>query len=610
MVKKISSSILAKAILIIVVITVVFIASLFVISAFYIEGTLKHIDSASLSEKSKRLKEIFDSELKIQNSLVKNWGVWDDLYEYSSKPNEKFEKANLSDENINDLVSHFILIFNKDSKLVSYAQKDKNTPNLANELIIKSICLSKSNQLKVSQKITDSICVENIFGQDIVYAMHPIVRSDKNGDTNGVVVFARWIDNSFYDNVSRLFGSVVTKVDLTKLPPELAKKLKLSKDNDLGWIDIDNEKKEAYLYFDNSAKPFALKYEFSRDFYSYGLDMLKKFGLIGLAVILSGSFFMFWFLKNQILSRLIEMSNLINKIGNENDEVYLKVYTQHSDEIEQMSKSINLMLKRLYAYQSDLARRGEELQEEVAKKIEELRKKDAALIRQSRYVTIGETISNISHQWKQPLNDLWLILQSISSKYKTGKLDQEKYFELMGEAKKLISFMSETIDDFQTFSRPDKERVAFFVNDMIQRAIGIASSSMANNHIEITLREDGRFIGYGVPNEFAQAVLNIINNARDAFADKDIDKKSINISIESIAGMIVVGIDDNAGGIPEDSLDKIFEPYYSTKYSKGGSGIGLYITKQAIEQCDGGGVSASNSSHGAVFTIVLKEIEN
>ncbi len=604
--KSISSSILAKAVLIIGAVTATFIILLFAMSGFYVQNTLGHIDDVSLNEKSIRLKEIFSTQLKTQNTLVKNWGVWDDLYEYAKKPNEKFEKANMGAANLDDLTSNFVLIFNAKRELVGFAAKDKSKKDIKNDFLTKSQCLSAPSQHQILQKITDSNCVETIAGQDILYAIHPIVQSDKSGPADGVVVFARWMDKSFYNEVSNLFGSTVQKVELKDLP----KGVNLSKEHDLGWVDISSEKKDAYLYFGETSTPFALKFSFDRGLYSYGLDMLKKFALIGILVILTGSFLMFWFLKNQILLRLVGMSDMMGKIGLLGSIGYLPSNQKYSDEIEQMAQSANLMLNRLYLYQEELAKRSEDLESEVKAKIDEIREKDSAMIRQSRYATIGETIANISHQWREQQNDLWLLLQSLSVKFKAGKLDEEKFADSMAESKKLISYMSDTIGDFQTFFRPDKEKVAFFVGDMLNRSIAIANSSLKNNNIALGYSEEGKYIAFGVPNEFAQAVLNIINNARDAFSDKDISDKRIDISVENIAGMIVISIEDSAGGIDEKAIDSLFEPYFSTKYSKGGTGLGLYITKQAVEQCSGGAITAKNGERGAIFTIMLQEIQN
>ncbi len=601
-----SSSILVKVFVMISSFAFIFMLFLFATSALYVQGTLKHIDDVSLIEKSNRLSEVFQSELTSQSTIAKNWGVWDDLYEYVKKPNVKFEKANLGEQNIDDLPGNFVMIFGTDKKMISFASREKSEVPLKSYFEENSTALSQSNRTKISKELYEHTVIENINGRYIVYAMHPIVKSDKTGEADGTVVFARWLNDGFYTNVSKLFGSKVTQTSLNGLPKGVA----LSAANKLSWTDVNDSEKDVYVYYANADVPFALAYKFKRDFYSYGLDMLRKFTLVGALFIAVSSVILYWFLKNKILSRLIEMSRSMGRVGLGSEKVFIHHDKRQSDEIEQMAVSANMMLERMYGYQDSLSHRSEELSGQVKDKIDELRQKDAAIFRQSKFVTIGETISNISHQWRQPLNDLWLIIQSVASKYKTGKLDQAKFDEFMAESKKLISYMSDTIEDFQTFSKPDKDRVGFYVNDMIDRAITIANSSLLNNSIKVVKNEDGRYMAYGVPNEFAQAILNIINNARDAFKGKNVPDKTIFIDIVNVGGMIVVTIEDNAGGIDEAVLETIFEPYVSTKYGNGGTGIGLYITKMAIEQCDGSTIDATNGEHGAVFNIVMQEINN
>jgi signal transduction histidine kinase len=550
------------------------------------------------------LSEIFKSELDAQNQLVKNWAVWDDLYDYVKSKKKSFYESNMGQQNIADLSAQFIIIFDKDGTVVASSMKSSESRSDLQKLLA-TPSLNQKNIFEMSKNINIKIVLEKI--DENRYAeiiLHGISKSNRTGEPRGVIVFVRWLDGSFYDNVSKLFGASVKKVDLNVLP----KTVELSNGVKSDWIDVDSETKDIYVYV-NASSPFALEYQFRRDFYIYGMDIVKKFAIASTVFIFLTSLILFVLVRKVILSRLILLSNQLGNIGQVITGTYLKTDKSQNDEIEHIVISANSMLERMYGYQDALAKRSEELEIEVQEKISELRQKDAALVRQSRYVTIGETISNISHQWRQPLNDLWLLIQSLSSKYRAGKLEPERFDDFMAESKKLITHMSDTIEDFQTFSRPDKEKVAFFVNDMVNMAISIASSSLNNNGIVLNKTEDGRYIAFGTPNEFAQAILNIINNARDAFSSKDVKEKIISVDIANIAGMIAITIDDTAGGIDESVIETIFEPYVTTKYGKGGTGIGLFITKQIIEQCDGGNIEAKNHDKGARFIIILKEVE-
>lgn len=599
------SGILSKVAITIGVFASVFILCLYLTSELYLKSAMVHIDEISTKEKTNRLKEIFHAELEAQNQLLKNWAVWDDLYVYVKKPQKSFYDSNLGAENMADLLSSFVMIFDKNGNLVTSALKaSENNETLKKMLDLKA--LSAENLSAKSLEINASVIVGAVDGKYISLAMHGISKSDRSGEPTGVIVFARWLDDSFYYSISKLFGTDVISLDRDMLSPNV----KLDSNNTVHWIDVNNEVKDVYVCQPNVSKDFILKYEFDRVVYSYGLDIVYKFAMASALFIFLASFILFFFIKKEVLSRLISMASDISVVGFGNQRSYLKNAQGKNDEIEQIALATNKMLERMYGYQDALAKKSEELEAQVKEKIDELRQKDAAIMRQSKYVTIGETIANISHQWRQPLNDLWLIIQSLASKYKSDKLSEPKFDEFMGESKRLVSYMSDTIDDFQTFSKPDKEKVVFCLNDMVDRAISIVNSSLISNNIKLEKSEDGRYMVFGTPSEFAQAVLNIINNARDAFSGKNIESKFISVDVSSLAGIVVVSIEDNAGGIDGDVLETIFEPYVTTKYSKGGTGIGLYITRQAIEQCDGGAIEACNVEHGAKFTIILKEVKN
>jgi PAS domain S-box-containing protein len=243
------------------------------------------------------------------------------------------------------------------------------------------------------------------------------------------------------------------------------------------------------------------------------------------------------------------------------------------------------------------------LEVKVEERTTELREKDRMLLQQSRQAAMGEMINNIAHQWRQPLNGLGLIIQSLPMMYASEGFSR-KYLEEMGDkAMGIIHHMSQTIDDFRNYFKPDKEKVRFHVHQPISRTINLIEESFRNLdiHIEVDAKDDPVICGY--PNEFAQVLLNILINARDAFLERQVREPKISIILGTRNEKAIVTIADNAGGIPENVITKIFEPYFTTKGPDKGTGIGLFMSKTIIENNMGGRLFARNTAGGAEFRI-------
>lgn len=242
------------------------------------------------------------------------------------------------------------------------------------------------------------------------------------------------------------------------------------------------------------------------------------------------------------------------------------------------------------------------LEQRVEKSIIELRQKDQVLMQQSRLAAMGEMISNIAHQWRQPLNVLGLYIQSLKIEYEAGHLDKEQLEKSIKESMLLIQHMSTTIDDFRTFFRPEKEKENFKVCQTVARAVQLVKASFDNKQIQLVMdcNEDADIYGY--PNEYSQVVLNILINAKEAFEANKTAKPQVTISAIVAEGRTIVTIKDNAGGIPDEIIHKIFDPHFSTKGPQG-TGIGLFMSKNIIEKNMNGRLSVRNNGVGAEFKI-------
>lgn len=231
------------------------------------------------------------------------------------------------------------------------------------------------------------------------------------------------------------------------------------------------------------------------------------------------------------------------------------------------------------------------------------------MLQQSRLAQMGEMISMIAHQWRQPLNNLSLVNQLLISKYNKGKLDEDAILYFKTNSKRQIELMSSTIDDFRNFFKNETKKSEFVVNDIVENILDMTKDIYINNGIKINFTAEKKYKTIGYKNALAQAILNIINNARDALLDNNIENKEIKIDIYKLNNLIIISIQDNAGGIPLKIIDQIFDPYFSTKEEKNGTGLGLYMSKMIIEDKMDAKIIASNEKNGANFKIYLKEIK-
>ncbi len=245
---------------------------------------------------------------------------------------------------------------------------------------------------------------------------------------------------------------------------------------------------------------------------------------------------------------------------------------------------------------------NDELEKKVALGISRLRERDELLAQQSKLAAMGEMIGAIAHQWRQPLNEIGIAIQNLKYDYEDGLIDKEFLESFIEKNKEIIRFMSATIDDFRNFYRLDKTKELFDVKEAINSTLSLQMAQLVNHNITVSVSGES-FEVNGRKNEFLQVILNVIDNAKDALLQKGIKNAKITIVLEEN----VVKICDNAGGIPEGILDRIFEPYFTTKEQGKGTGIGLYMSKMIIEENMGGQLSVVNTKIGAEFRMDFNE---
>ena len=236
----------------------------------------------------------------------------------------------------------------------------------------------------------------------------------------------------------------------------------------------------------------------------------------------------------------------------------------------------------------------------IKKLEEESKKRDQILQHQSKLASMGEMIGSIAHQWRQPLNTLNVNIENLEYDYEDGVIDKEFLDKFITQQTDTLQYMSKTIDDFSNFFRIDKQKAPFSVKKAVEDSINIQLAELNEYDITLNIKGDD-FIINGFENEFLQVMINLISNAIDAIIQNEQKDGLIEISLFNNSVIVT----DNGGGIPSDIIERIFEPYYTTKEQGKGTGMGLYMSKMIIEDNMDGKISITNIDGGAKFTIVF-----
>jgi|GEM_PF-595365 len=271
-------------------------------------------------------------------------------------------------------------------------------------------------------------------------------------------------------------------------------------------------------------------------------------------------------------------------------------------EVEELSSKLEIKVEERTKELHQLALN---LEQKVQEQIDELREKDTSLLEQSKMASMGEMIGNIAHQWRQPLSAISTTASGMQLNSQLGILTNEeipKYLDtILGKAK----FLSETINIFMHFMDKDKELKEVVLQDRIDNAIKIVESSYDDNAIEIinNINYDDSIVTNMVPGELPQVIINILNNSKDILEISNPKEKWIKINLEKIDNNAQITIEDNGGGIPEDIISKVFEPYFTTKHQSQGTGMGLNICYKIVTQSLNGKLYVKNTPNGAKFYI-------
>ncbi len=309
-------------------------------------------------------------------------------------------------------------------------------------------------------------------------------------------------------------------------------------------------------------------------------------------------------------------------LNNKGDFIVVVVLNDITSEVksrEQLAELNNNLEGIIAVKTKELQSLNSKLEERIQEELTKNREKDKQMIQQSRFAALGEMIGNIAHQWRQPLSAISSTASGVELQMEIGIASNEDIKKSYSDIKNYVQFLTQTIEDFRGFFKEDKTKVDFDMRDVLKNALAITNATYKDNNINVKLNISNEpLISYGMPSELAQAFLNILNNARDAIIEKKPDFRGIYIYSQNTENENALYFQDNAGGIPEGILEKIFDPYFTTKHQSQGTGIGLYMSKDIVEKNMHGSLSVKNIVqeldgivyNGACFRISLPKNKN
>jgi signal transduction histidine kinase len=290
----------------------------------------------------------------------------------------------------------------------------------------------------------------------------------------------------------------------------------------------------------------------------------------------------------------------------ESDEQYLRDYSRVvaaklEEKVHELEEALALRIRA----EDQLRSLNAELEQRIAGEVEKNSAKDRIMAHQARLAAMGEMLGNIAHQWRQPLNNISLIIQNLRMEYDDGILTSALCGEYVATCMKGLTYMSRTIDTFREFYQPDYDRQLFDLFPTVTETISLVREDLESRGIAIMLVNERDATVNGYRKEFSQVLLNLTQNAKEAIQVRQPPLPVVEIVCSQNGESALVTVKDNGGGIPLDIMDKIFDPYFTTKFKSQGTGMGLYMSKMIIEKHLGGTITARNGSSGAELTIGL-----
>lgn len=287
-----------------------------------------------------------------------------------------------------------------------------------------------------------------------------------------------------------------------------------------------------------------------------------------------------------------------------------KLIKEYKRTTHRLNTIINLSDKQqlqMMQLNEELDEHKHNLELKVEEEIQKRQEKEKILLQQSRLASMGEMMDAVAHQWNQPIGVISLQMHMLGDDYEHNDVDKEYIQEFQKKVLTQIEHMVSTLQEFRSFFRPSKNTKDFEIKSMVEKVLLLVKDEVMKNSITIELNELQSFTLHGIENEFKHLMINLINNAKDAFVENNIQNRKITINILGDDTSKKIEVIDNAGGIPQHVLPNIFAANFTTKEEGKGTGIGLYMSS-LIAQKHNGTLSVENTDEGAKFTFEVKVI--
>ncbi len=489
-----------------------------------------------------------------------------------------------------DNMAYNVLVFDKYGLITSYnKQAEKTFGYKASELINKEFITILHKKEDLEKKAKE---LSNIFQEPIEPNFKVITYKTDKGLEN----------QNYWEVITKENKELIIKLSVTAL-----------RDNDnniYGYIGVAEDKTEEY-YLEKSLEEETHRIKTILENAGDFIHILDKDGNL---YMYSSSFInSLGYTEQEAKSLNIKDWDINFKFKNDIDALLKLPKTFESVHIRKDGTTFDVEIRTkgiildgkyyLYAASRDITERNQ-IQEE-------LRQKDILLQQQSRLSSMGEMLGNIAHQWRQPLSLISATATGYQLKSELGmKSTQEETLKDMKKINEAVQYLSKTIDDFRNFFRSSNKKEIFKLVKVIDDCENITSAAFKNNHILLKkVIEDTDLEYNGASSMLSQVILNIFSNAKDILVEKDIKNRIVTITLKKEKNVTIIKIKDNAGGVPEEIIDKIFDPYFTTKHQSQGTGIGLYMSSQIIQKHFNGLLTVKNTKDedgfGAEFTIKI-----
>jgi len=502
-----------------------------------------------------------------------DYAAWNDLAHFLEHKDPAWAKENLLGSTVQFASDGFYII--DDAQNVLFSEVHKPFLETLSTLFPPQLLdTSKSEQLHFFAKISEYI---------VELYVAPIHRIDENVSqaslSKGFVVIAKHWDNAYLEELSS-FG--IAEVHLSPFKKGIND---YSIAGEVPLMGIKGEK-VGTLYL-------SLRNHMSEVLDNYGakdiqLSFLNTFLLMVILAFLIAKYVSF------------PLRDITDALSSRSKDP-LRKYLLNDNEYG----AIATALCESFDTKTELEFLNKNLETKIQEEVENSRLKDRMLFQQAKLAALGEMLNNIAHQWRQPLNTISVVVSKIYLDSKTNKLTPVLLDNELIKVRELIQNMSMTIDDFKDFFKPDTEKVLFPLHKAIEESIKISDGGIANKDIVFHVDCPSDINMYGFKKELSHVLLVLIHNAKDAIIQNDIRNGFLSIRGSEQEHHILLEVSDNGGGVKEEHLPFLFDPFFTTKEAVGGSGTGLYVAKQIVEQHMKGTINALNSSEGLVVTLML-----